>query len=255
MSTAIQILKSRLAAGEIGLDEYRALLAVISTAAEGGLPTTESLGAVLAEVDDVKLYQSALSSGGKIFGLDSVKSVAGGSSSSSINYIPMDKSTWLTIRFISRDMISLREQRTYFAGGRHKAIATLYGLVRRATFQSRLNNLAAKLVREKRIEIYHPYTGKDEAVFLTSGGDLETATKTIGLKAAKANGMFGVGTEWRSLGFSRGYDTNEVIVCEKKGTLGFIPRSALRFNANEGDTDVINALLIWLADPNNALGG
>ena len=247
LSTATEILKARLAAGEIDIDEYSRLLAVVTARP---VSETQPQGSVLAEVDDVRLYKNVLTSGGRILSLSEVVSVTGSSSSMSYNFVPISKSTWFSVRFVSGDKIFLQEERTYFSGARHKAIAKMYGLVRRSTFQSRLNNLAAKLLREDRIEIYNPYSDKAETVFLTSEGVIETATKSIRLKAAKEHGMFGVGTEWQSLGLSRGYDTEEVVICESKGTLGFIPRGALRFNVNIENADVTNALMIWLAEGN-----
>ena len=255
MNTPIAILKIRLASGEINLDEYHKLVTALTSNTDSPPlreRTTLPHGSVLAEVDGIRLYKEAIFMSGTIFPLADIESVKGKNFSESINFIPASKWTYLRIKFTSGETIKLDEHRTILGGARHKAIASMYSQIKRITFQSRLNNLAAKLIREGKILLYKPI-GKEQAVFLTRDARIEAGTNSISLKAAKAHGSFGIGVEWQSLGLSRGYDTDEVVISEKKGTLGFIPLGALKFDVNNEDADVANSLMTWLAEPNNVL--
>ena len=140
-----------------------------------------------------------------------------------------------------------------FAGSRHKKIALLLSALSRATFQQRLDSLAQRLSSTGSIELYHAYTSDFESVVLTKDGKLTTPSRSVDLKRARSAGVFGVGTEWRSLGLSRAYDPSEVAVCEDKGTFGYLPRKALRFHVSAEDEDVACALLLWMAEPGNSL--
>ena len=251
----VSILKTRLASGEIDADEYRQLLELLRdsgpTKAEVVPNPPVSNGKLLIEVDNIRLFEKMIVIDGHATPITEVVSVSGMSSSQSINFIPMDKRSYVWFTLASGKVFSLSEDKTLFAPARHRAIRILYSTLKQLTFHGRLNRIATLLRQQGRLEIFHPYSGKDEAIFLTATGQIETASRTIDLKQAKKDGVFGVGVESRSLGYSRSYDTEEVVVGERKGLMGFIPGSALRFKANKYDTDVVNALLQWMSEPGN----
>ncbi len=253
----VTILKARLASGEIDADEYRQLLELLQDAepskAEMGSNPRVPHGRLLVEVDNIQLFERTIVIEGEVTPITEVVSVSGMSSSQSINFIPMDKRSYVGFTLASGKFFSLSEDRTLFAPARHNAIRLLHSALKQLTFHSRLTRIATLLRQEGRLEIFHPYSEKAEAIFLTNTGQIETASKTIDLKQAKKDGVFGVGVESRSLGYSRGHDTEEVVVGEKKGPMGFIPGTALRFKANKYDTDVVNALLQWMSEPSNKL--
>lgn len=248
----------RLAAGEISVEKYRELLAILEdrespeSSAHASPPPTLN-GKLLARVDDISLYENSIVVEGQTLPITDIISVSGMTSSQSVNFIPMDKRSYVGFTLASGKHVSLSEDRTLFAPARHNAIRTLYATLKQLTFQSRLNRIATLLRRQGQLEIYSPFSGEGEAILLTSKGMLMTETRTIDLKQAKKDGVFGIGVESRSLGYSRSYDTEEVVAAENKGTLGFIPRNSLRFKANRYDTDVVNALLQWIAEPGNSL--
>lgn len=249
------ILKRRLASGEIDAAEYGQLLGLLRDAepakANVVANTPTSNEKLLVEVDNIRLYEKSIVIEGQSIPITDVVSVSGMSSSQSVNFIPMDKRSYVGFTLASGKFHSLSEDRTLFAPARHQGIRTLHAMLKQITFQSRLTRIATLLRQQGRLEIFHPFSGKGEPIFLTATGQIETATRKIDLKQAKKEGSFGVGVESRSLGYSRGYDTEEVVVAEGKGTMGFIPRSALRFKANKYDTDVVNALLQWMSEPDN----
>lgn len=253
----LSILKTRLVSGEIDADEYRQLLGLISEAdpskADAVARTIKSNEKLLAEVDSIRLYESNIVIEGKSIPITEVVSVSGMSSSQSVNFIPMDKRSYVGLTLASGKFISLSEDRTLFAPARHTAIRTLHAVLKQITFQSRLTRITTLLKQQGRIEIFHPFSGQGEPIFLTLSGEIETASRKIDLKQARTEGTFGVGVESRSLGYSRTYDIEEVVVAEGKGTMGFIPQNALRFKANKYDTDVVNALLQWMAEPSNKI--
>ena len=253
----VTTLKTRLAAGEISADEYRELLGMLrddepSDRGSVANPLTQR-EKLLIEVDSIRLYENSIVIEGQIWPITDVVSVSGMSSSQSVNFIPMDKRSYVGFTLASGKFFSLSEDRTLFAPTRHKAIRALHATLKQLTFKSRLSRIATLLRQEGRLEIFHPYSGKGESVFLTVDGQIETATRKFDLKQAYNEGLFGVGVESRSLGYSRSYDTDEVAISQKKGLMEFILLDALRFTANKYDTDVINALLQWMAMPENKL--
>ena len=85
---------------------------------------------------------------------------------------------------------------------------------------------------------------------MTSSGHLETQSKQINLKKAKATGTFGIGTE---AVLSNSYNTVQVVASETKWVGKLIPLNSLRFIPNTEDKDVVYALLQWLAEQENSL--
>lgn len=252
----IDTLKGRLAAGELSVDEYHTLFAIIQEGdANSTLATSDDLtkGKLLAEVDNVRLFEHSIVADGVASPLADVVSVSGTSSSTSINFIPMDKRSSVGFTLLSGKSYWITEDRALFGSARHAAIRAFFSALRQATFSARFANLVQRLVREGRLEIFRSYTGEGEPVFLSRDGALQSGTRVIDLKTANAAGTFAIGVEQRSLGQSRAYNTEEVVVSEKRGTLGLLPFGALRFTPNVHNTDVVNALLSWLAKPDNKL--
>ena len=251
------ILKTRLASGEIDADEYRALLALLREDNPSNRDLAVGLsapsGRMLVEVDDIHLYEVSIAIAGQVFPITDVTSVSGKSSSHSINFIPIDKTSYVGFTLASGKFFSLSEDKVLFAPARHKAIRILHATLKQLTFTSRLTRVATLLRQQRRLNIFYPFFGGGEPVFLTVDGHIETPTRKINLKQANGEGLFGVGVESRSLGYSRSYNTEEVAIAQNKGLMGFIPRGALRFTANMYDTDVVNALLQWMAKPGNKL--
>lgn len=255
---ALEILKTRLAAGEISIAEYRELAAIVgakgpSEPLPSSLPSPR--GKLLAQIDDLQLHETGICVKGKWHPLADVTSVSGSSSSLSINFIPMSKTSSAYFSLATGEHISLDEDRVLLGGTRHKAIRNFYSCLQRLTLQSRLNRLATKLVSEARLQIFQPPTTvRTSPVFLTSDGRVQSGTRNIDLKAAKRTGTFGVGTEARSLSrSSHEYNTAEVVISEEKGLFGYIPLNAIRFTPNVHDSDIVHSLLIWLAAEGNYL--
>ena len=81
------VLKARLAAGEVSIDEYRELLAVVcdEVADEGkkyvsGQSDTPSTGALITEFEDLRLFEKAIIYKNVVHPLSEVSSVRGGRS-------------------------------------------------------------------------------------------------------------------------------------------------------------------------------
>lgn len=251
MGTEVGILRRRLAAGEISLEQYREILRELEPSAVSNdrKNAADSLGSPVVAVDDVNFYPEVITKDDKVRLLADVVSVAGGSEKDSVNFVRTGNSSWLTIGFSCGYELKFTEDRLYFGEARHKNIGLALAHVRKATFQRRLNNLATQLAQRRRLEVYKGY----QSVYLTYDGILEEGDQRVSIKVAKQSGTFGVGSEWRSLGFSHGYNLQQVVASEQKGTLGYIPRKAIQFVANAVDTDVFNALIVWLALPDSKL--
>lgn len=255
----VQILMKRLAAGDISIDEYRILLPLLKASpTDQPQPFLSSdldpLGQKLAQVDDIELYEACLLVAGRQYLLSNVKSVRGARSSSSVNFIPIDRLTTLNVWFTNNENVSVEETRLMFGGSRHKAILQMLTLLWQVTFKPRLQNLATRLRNEGSVELNRTIVGAGDAVSLTKDGVVAKGARRIDLKQAKAFGTFCVGTERRSLSGSRASNPNEIVVSEKKGLLGVtIPSDALRFYSWDEDPDIVQALLEWMAEPDNKL--
>lgn len=262
---AKNILKTRLASGQISIEEYRQLWATLSDESE---PQTRECnsdqrgrelqeGRLLAEFEDLKVFQNCVSYKEWRHALRDVTSVRGGQSSRSFNFVPTEKSSCIVIAFVSGETVNISEDRILFGGKRHEAIVRILTLLRQITFNHRLTNLTKKLIDNGQIELYKPIVGSGESVVLRKDGIVISGSLSINLKQAKATGTFGLGSEWRSLN-SMNHENNpyEVILSEKRGLFGaLIPRNALRFVPYIEDVDIVHALLGWLATTENQLRG
>lgn len=260
------ILKARLAIGDISLEEYRQLLAEIrdepsdgKSFNDAGSPGKLQTGAVVLEFEDLRLFENAIMYRNVTHPLSDVTSVRGGQSQQSFNFVPTEKSSSVHIAFVSGEPISISEQRILFGGKRHDAIGRLLATLRKMTFNQRVTNLAKKLIQQGQINLTTTWVigGREvgEVVTLRKDGTVVTPTKSVNLKVAKASGTFGLGTEWHSLN-AMSHKTNplEVVLSEKKGMLGaLIPSGALKFVPFLEDIDVVHALLEWMAEPQNKL--
>ena len=259
------ILKTRLAAGEISLEEYRQLLAEIRDGTanadrhDSHSPHEIRTGALVLEFEDLRLFENAITYRNITHPLSDVTSIRGGQSQQSFNLVPTEKSSSVHIEFLSAEPISITEKRILFGGKRHEAIGRLLTTLRKMTFHQRVNNLAKKLIQQGQIELTKAWIigGKEvgEVVILRKDGTVCTPTKTVNLKVAKASGTFGLGTEWHSLNaMSQKTNPYEVVLSEKKGMLGaLLPSGALKFVPFLEDVDVVHTLLTWMAEPQNNL--
>lgn len=235
----------------------------LNNPSEGFLP--QRLGPPIASVDDLTLYKEALIYKGQIIELTDVTSVDGASVSTTVNLIPIIKSSSLIVEIrggilLGGETIVLDEERKLFGKKHHQAIANMRYHVQQATFKSRLTKLMTKLSQERRVKIYEPLLPKkylfgdsEEPVYVTAEGKLTTSSRSYDLKSAKKAGTFGVGTHLKTLGLSQQYDSNEVVIFEEKTIIGSIPRNALKFHVNTENYDITHTLLLWLAEPGNAI--
>lgn len=259
------ILKTRLASGEISIEEYRQLLATLSDESEprikernsdqGGSGLQE--GRPLAEFEDLKIFENCVFYKNRKHALPDVTSVRGSQSSRSFNFVPTEKSSCIFMAFVSGETVNISEDRILFGGKRHEAIGRMLAILRQATFNHRLINLIKKLTGNGQVELYKPIVGSGESIVLRKDCMVIAGSLSISLKLAKSTGTFGLGSEWRSLN-SLSHENNpyEVILSEKRGMFGaLIPRNALRFTPYIEDVDIVHALLEWMAAPDNQLPG
>ena len=182
-------------------------------------------------------------------------SVKGGQFYRSLNFVPSENRSSVSVTFLSGASASISEDRLIFGRKRHDSIGRLCALLRQATFTHRLTNLVRKLSVNGELALYKPFIGNGETVVLRKDGTVRTPTSSVRLKVAKASGTFGLGSEWHALnGVSKKTDTSEVVLSETRGLFGaLIPRDALRFVPYLEDIDIVHALLDWLAKPANNL--
>lgn len=265
-NTPTDILQARLASGEITVEEYRQLLAELQLTQPRGLqgntppalPPAEpdaGYGRVLATVDDLIIYERAISHRDTVRSIKDVAHVFGNQSSYTFNFVPFQRSTSLIMTFVDGKSIYVSEDRAWFGGRRHAELAKALLLVRRLTLNARAINLVLKLRRDGQVLLSKPIGKGAEPVTLYLDGTVGTPTRRIDIKRAKESGTFGIGTEWHSInGMNTRSDPYEVVLSEERGLIGaLIPRNSIRFTPFLQDVDAIHAVLNWLSKPGNTL--
>ena len=239
----VEKLQLRLAAGEISKVEYFDLLKIL----DGATNSRPSLGPILSQIDNVRLYETHICVDSHAIPLSEITDVSGDRSSYSVNFLPISKHSWIKISFANDEPIMLHETRTYLGGDRHKALSQFYSAVKDATWKNRANSKISDLRLHGKIMVG---SYKDDIILLTNEGVIESETRSVCLKKAKAKGIFELGREGIYLGLSKSYDPNAALVCEEPGILRIIPSSAIRFEIMASDVDVIKVIIETLAKPN-----
>ena len=257
----LDVLKQRLVAGAISIEEFRALRAEL----EDAPPTTqqpsteqisrEEYGEIILSFDQTSLYRNVIAHAGRVRPLSEVSSVYTYQQYRSFNFVPTQNTSIGVILFESGERITFSEDRLFFGAKRHAAIQKLISTVQALTVQNRLNRLVKTLVKYCEITLYKASPGQGKSIYLVSNGLVVAGTLEIDLKEALAHGTFALGSGWRSLnGMSHSENPAEVIISMKKPTFGaLIPRDALRFVPNKYDVDIVHSLLNWLSKPGNNL--
>jgi hypothetical protein len=256
MGEAKDILDRRLAAGEISVEEYSSRLAALEGSSSSRQPPQVPPAPppkVLASFDDLVITERGLFISGKLIPLERIAKVNGSASQMSINFIPMMKDSSLHIELTDGTTFSYSEDSAYFSPIRHKQIRTAYAILRSATSQKRLDNLAAKVRRDGRVLLGLVDFDEKKPVYLTVRGELVSGELVVVLKIANANGGFGIGVEGRSLGLSRSVDPDMIVASLNPAGRFTLPRGAIKFTATQEDKDAVANLLQWLAKPGNDL--
>lgn len=261
----IEMLRARLASGEISTEEYRKVLAVLQETdapPEKAPPEKETQGEVesgrpgpsVLSACGMDLRENGVLFEGVFYPLATVSSVRGGERSRTVNLVAFERSTALYIGFVDGRSISLRESRAWFAGRNHANILRLFEELRVRTYRPRFINLVLRLRQHGELTLHTPFLDEDSVV-LDVSGVVRTPKRGVNLKAARESGTFGLGTERHSINMLNSrIDSAEVVISESKGMLGqLIPRDALRFTPTVEDVDVVHTLLAWLAEPGNTL--
>lgn len=254
MGEARDILDRRFAAGEIGVEEYTTRRAILNGAVPSPPPPPPPAAPpkVLASFDDVVINERGLFIAGNLIPLERIAKVDGDASQMSINFVPIMRDSTLHLELTDGTTFAYNEDSAYFSPIRHRQIRKAYAILRNATSQTRLDNLAGKVRREGRVRL--GLHGKEqEPVYLTVKGELVCGDKVIDLKVAKANGGFGIGVQSRSLGMSRSEDPNVIVASLNPAGRFRLPRDRLEFFASYEDKDAVHSLLEWLAKPGNYL--
>jgi hypothetical protein len=110
---AVAILKARLAAGEITVDKYQELRAIVQDELEPKSQANmdiHALGQLLAQIDNIFLYENYIVIDEKSHPVSDIVSVDGMITSYSMNLVPIDKKSFVNFTFLSGEKISLSEE-------------------------------------------------------------------------------------------------------------------------------------------------
>lgn len=238
----VEVLKSRLASGEITLTQFHELLSILQNDANVALPTRPAIdpGRLITSIDDIQLFEKYLKVGNDYIELHEITKIDAGQSNYSVNFLPISKNTSCSISFKNREPLYLGEDRTYFGGSRHKDILAFTSMLRAATYPNRLRARFDSLMVNKTTVIG---TSGNEFVFLNFDGTISLNDKRVRLKIAREKGIYEIGRAGIYIGLTTSYNPYEALVCEESGHLNLIPKSAIRFEMSSSDFDIINAIV------------
>jgi hypothetical protein len=217
MTDSIDILKKRLASGEIGVEEYERIISVLRDTNTSGTvrkPVPTSPEKLIAQCDEFSLYATCVQIGDERRDLVDVSAVTNSSSEGSINFVPYKRESWCCVTFKDGRNVELIETSTSFFKKAHHARIRQFGTaIQQATSQSRFDDLC-QLLRSKRIIQLATGDKAEPEIWLTADGMLQTSKRKFRIAACAATGTFGVGT--RSY---RTYSSAEVLISESKKPL------------------------------------
>jgi len=251
MPSPIEILKKRLAAGEVTLVQYKAIEKELCAKTSD----TDNSNKVIFSFEELQIFETFLLYEGKRYALDSITRVFGWQQAFSLNYIPTSKLSVLVIVFSDKQTITLTEHRAWFGGKRHKEIGQMMWKLRKLTFGQRFRNLVGELRRRRKLLLFSPKIagGKGDEVYLHLDGTITAGSRTYNLKDAKKRGQFVIGTNTGSM-FPARSSSNPYEVTISSGEKKFgLFSDILRFDPNIDDVDLVHGILRWLAEPDNAL--
>jgi hypothetical protein len=277
MNANIEKLKERLAAGEISMDEFVQMRALIteknydnqsnakptlgrlsdfvkSKIDRGGSSNNPTLEIDNKEYGKIILSGDTIVIGGEKRKTDTIKSIGYGEDSFSINFVPITKGTIVNIVFTDGKSFHISEDRVYTSFGAHGKLNKLYSQLSHASFKTRLNLLANKLRKVGELNL-------DHGVTLMRDGTLTNGSISVNLKKAGAHGDIAIGYEWQSLGLSSASNPNLISVSENKiktkitllGNSGKAQAGVIEFTVTLEDRDVSHSLLRWLSKEGNKL--
>ena len=146
---AKNILKTRLASGEISIEEYRQLLAALSGESEPHIKERSSDQGDIGLLEERPLVETCVFYKGCKHAISDVTSVRGAQSASLFNFVPTEKSSCVVMAFVSGETVNISEDRILFGGKRHEAIGRMLNLLRQVTFNHRLTNLTGMTCRKQ----------------------------------------------------------------------------------------------------------
>lgn len=255
---AIDILKKRLASGEVTLEEYKTILKELEGVKNNNDQQVKTSRQLVATIDeDFKLFNDAIVYKGSTFLLSDVTAIKNYSSKNTLNFVTMDRLSCLTITFKNSKEICITEDRAWFGKKRHDEILVASQRIKKLTFNHRVTNFADKLLENNKIKLSEDYLKKDPSkdVFLFRDGTIRTPHRSIDLKKARINGTLFVGTRTEGiLSHYRASNSNEIAVTETPHAKnGKIPKDAVIFTPYLEDVDVSCAFIDFLSIEGNQL--
>lgn len=250
--TSLEVLRHRLASGEISLEEYRLIKDELTQSSEATQATSWERSATpdalpLAEIDGIEVFDAFLRINGTPYDFESVTSVRGGGCISSVNLVPLDRWASLSVTVEGQEPIRILENRVIFGGRRQGRIVKTYSCLASKTLKFRSERLYYKVRDLGSVTL-----GKDlrsgSNVVAMANGILRCGDRTMRLAVAKDQGRLVHGIQLVSLGASRGSDPSLFVVTESPSKSGWIPNDAIRFYSTEEDEDAVFQVLNWIAD-------
>lgn len=258
MDDAKSILDRRLANGDVSIGEYREILSELGG---GPVPPVQPLSTPLAQapqllvaVDDLAIFENGMFIGGQKIDLQRIAHISGDAYQFTLNFMLSSKLSRLTITLTDGACLNYSEDRTHRGDARHDAIRTAYAILRKATFSSRLDDLAQRIRSAGSLPIGIVDENPKKVVHLTVRGELVYRDQVVDLKQAKANDGLGIGVRSESLsGLNNKTDPDVIFASLHPKRMFRLPRKSIRFKAHGEDKDVVANLLQWLALPGNSL--
>lgn len=251
--TPMDILKARLARGEISVEEYQRLYLLLRNEyapARSSLSPEQQLdcGRPVAGVDDLILCERALKYQGDIHALDAVQSVRGGQDRSTVNGITAHRHTYLRVILGDGTQIEVAEGRAWRGGKRHDAILETLRQLQQLTLASRCDYVWRRLAADGSLRLTTPGLLARDPAYLYSDGSIGNSRMRVGIREAHLTGTLVFGHSQGHYPASS-YSPDDIVISDKKAPklLALPLTHKIVFTVNELDPDVVRAIISWYA--------
>lgn len=245
------VLKMRLVRGEISIEDFERLRAILVSAGTDGdvrVRQDREVGTLVASVDDLVVLEQAICYQGRYLDFDLVHSVRGGREKSTFNGVTSSRRTHLEITVADGTRIAIAEGGTWRHGKRHDAIFETLQHVRHLTLRARCDRALQTLSTEGLLRLTKPELLARDPVCLYSDGSIGNSRMRFGIQHAHTSGTLVFGVSQGSYPMST-YTPDEIVISDKKAPrfLALPLSHKICFVPTDQDPDVVRALITWYA--------
>ena len=205
----------------------------------------------ICSFEGLNVYDDTLEYKGRIATFTEIKSVRGGQSTYTLNFVTTSKISCLSIILMDGTDWTFIEKRAFFNNKRHVNICDITSIIKTTTLQARVTRLINDLQTNGQVLLHHSPHGR-ETIYLNKDGWIGNEHRGINLKEAETLGFGKRKESWG--GHSKSLNPDIIVVSSRSAkTDRGIPKGAMQFVPNQYDVDVVKDFIWWLSLEGNHL--